>query len=184
MPAKPVDQDDVDGLDLYADNDEPMYHENLRLIARMCRFIERGTYDPKRAPLLWTDWYIRAAEMAREYDERYPAAVRREAARQRAEHEYRAVMDLEYLGPKRRETLLPADQPTPVDIARATRLAIEYDERDRTIRKLWVASIHATRRQLQREQPTLTYSQRYDEASRIVGPMPPVPDPDNVGPAF
>ena len=90
--------DNAQELVLYAENTEPLYAAFMAIIAEMSRRIERGTYDPEKAPKRWRYWTDDAARRyRREIAPRaFAPADRQQAAEYFAATEADAIRNGEY----------------------------------------------------------------------------------------
>ena len=90
-----ISADDIRELELYAENTSELHPQFQSIIRTLTRRIAKGTYDPKRAPKAWRNWYDKAAHkrIAGEY---FPAAVRQACAEAKAIEEYENIKAGEY----------------------------------------------------------------------------------------
>lgn len=81
-----VDEHAVTELELFADNDEPMYKAREPYLANMARRMKKGTYSPAKGVKLW-EYYVEraarayAAEFGGSWSKIFPKAVRHEVAK-------------------------------------------------------------------------------------------------------
>lgn len=146
-------QDQVDSLDLWADNDEPTVHAFEDATRMVCKHIERGKYDPELHAKAYEAPYTMAAHEARKQgSERFTLAARREAARQRVPVEYAKIMHGEYLTTEE-FAALPGDA-SAAQMAKATREAIERSHTRR--QEMNIRTNHIQR--ILRQHPDWSYS--------------------------
>ncbi len=88
-------------LELYMDNDEPLYRRKLEFIRAVKRKINAGRYDASKAWKLWLYWVDEAArKYVREFGgsvrTMFPKELREHLAKEIAKYEYEAIMRGEY----------------------------------------------------------------------------------------
>jgi RadC-like JAB domain len=60
--SKAVDEDALENLDLYIENESPLYPQKKAIIANLSKKINAGTYDPEKAPKFWSYWVDEGAK--------------------------------------------------------------------------------------------------------------------------
>ena len=94
--------DEAYELILYAENTESLYSQQQSIVKNLIRKMNRGVYDPKRAPALWKYWMDNAAKgYTREHGTGrgygiFTPTIRREAAAYMATQEFDSIMAGDY----------------------------------------------------------------------------------------
>lgn len=84
-------------LILFAENTSSLYPQFKSIIKNISRKIEKGTYRPDLAPVLWQYWTDAAArQYQKEFGHWFQPAVRKEAAAYLAMSEYNNIVRGEY----------------------------------------------------------------------------------------
>jgi hypothetical protein len=91
---EPVNEVELEELDLFANNTAELYPQKQAILQNIERRLDKGTYDPAKAPKLWLYWIDRAAkDYSREFPGAHFSPATREALAQRMAHrEYSELM--------------------------------------------------------------------------------------------